>query len=256
MGRKVSILLLDSYETPTHFRRAIVKKVLLVVMMCCFAAAVWAAEAVDFTPKEKGWHLEKKEKNYHIYTRNVKGSDLFQTLMIGIMDATPAQCFSVVTDYNHFADFMPYFKYVHIIHTDKVSANETINYVFYFIDPPLLDARYYTLKLTDEKDPKGEKGAYLNKWDLVTKGIYHKTPESPGITKILHGKTGIETPQSEGYWLFQPLDGGKRTKTSFFAWMNSGGNIPHWIANKANLVELPKTWGMIAKRAAATKVKK
>ena len=251
---KVDVLAKDSNMSLK--KEGMMKKVFLIILVCCFAAVVSAAENVDFTPNEKGWKLRKSKEDYHIYTRNVGKSELFQTLMIGIMNATPAQCFSVVTDYNHFADFMPYFKYVHIIHTDKVSANKTINYVFYFIDPPILDARYYTLKLIDEKNANGRKGVYLNKWDLVTKGIYHETPESPGVMKVLHGKTGIETPQSEGYWLFEPIDGGKRTKTSFFAWMNPGGNIPHWIANKANLTELPDTWKMISKRAAATQVGK
>jgi len=168
---------------------------------------------------------------------------------VGVLNAKPAYCFDVVGDYEHFPDFMPYIHYTKKVHSQTVDDKKTINYVFFYLSPPMVSYRYYTIKLTDEREPDGKSGWFRSQWKLE-KGKYRKTPDDADIKK--HIKRGwqkpIETEINEGYWLFEPLENGNKTRVYYYVWTNPGGSIPLWIANKANTVALPDLWNALKKR--------
>ena len=55
---------------------------------------------------------------------------------------------------------------------------------------------------------------------------------------------------NDGSWTLEPLDGGKRTRATYYLYTDPGGSIPSWIANKANTMALPDLFEAIRKRAA------
>lgn len=222
----------------------------------CLAVASFSSGAfgddVSLAPPGTGWEeASGGRKNLKIYTRDVDGSDVKEVIMIGVGRFSPKQAFSVAVDYKGFPEFMPYVEYTQVVHTDKESDNRTVNYVFFYVKAPLVDARYYTLRLVDESDESidGVAGSYRSKWDLVTDGLYHETPGSPDIQAgTMKDKTGIETTINQGYWLFQPADDGTKCKVSYYVLTNPGGSIPHWIANEGNSIALPAVWDALTKR--------
>ncbi len=189
----------------------------------------------------KGWECEKKEKSLRIYTQEIPGKDIPKVQMVGIINASPKQVFKVVTDYKNFKKFMPYIDLSHVIHSERVNAHTSVHFVFFLVNPPFIDARFYTLKLTDDSDETidGKAGSYRSKWDLVTKGVYHETPKSPGIKRLMHEDGAVETRINQGFWLMQPLDGGRKTRVIYQVLTDPGGSIPHWLANKAQMKTLP-----------------
>ena len=228
-----------------------------VLIMLCVSAQVPAAED-PLAAVGKGWKCEKKDSNLRIYVHEIPGKDVPKVQLVGIVDASPKQVFQVVTDYAHFKDFMPYVDVTHVIHTERVNKNTAVNYVFFFVNPPVISGRYYTLKLTDESNVslEGKAGSYRSRWDLVTRGVYHETPESPGIKNLVHDKDAVETRGNQGFWLMQPLDGGKKTRVIYQVLTDPGGSIPHWIANKAQMKTLPDLLDTVVKRVKDPKHKK
>ena len=55
---------------------------------------------------------------------------------------------------------------------------------------------------------------------------------------------------NEGSWTLEALDGGRRTRATYYLYTDPGGSIPKWIANKANTMALPDLFEAIRKRAA------
>jgi hypothetical protein len=204
-----------------------------------------------------GWQVEKKSDTFRIYTQPIPGKDVPMVQVVGIVDAPPQSVFQVVTDYAHFEDFMPYMEVCHVIHTEQIDPHTRVNYVFFFVNPPLIAGRFYTLKLTDQSDEtiEGVAGSYRSQWDLVTNGVYHETPESPGIQQLVHDKDAVETRNNQGFWLMQPLDGGQKTRVIYQVMTDPGGTIPHWVANKAQMTTLPDLFSTISNRIQSTKSK-
>ncbi|MEW5736497.1 MAG: SRPBCC family protein [Thermodesulfobacteriota bacterium] len=217
--------------------------VLLVVTFFFAAAPAWSQDL-----EAQGWKKRSRGKDYETYMRMVSGSETAEVLMEGTAPFTPEQCFGVVTDYAGFPQFMPYIKYAKVLAEEKTSDKVTTRYVFFFVEVPLLSPRFYTLKLTDEKDPDGVAGAYRSAWELE-RGRFRKTPGDSlfgGVMKNVGD--AVETEQNRGYWLFTPEQGGKASRVSYYVWSDPGGDIPSWIINKANTVALPELWKALNRR--------
>ncbi|MFC1853831.1 SRPBCC family protein [candidate division CSSED10-310 bacterium] len=223
----------------------------LFLIICCGTPLF----ASDLSPGDASWIKSGDKGEFKTYYRDVKGSGTREVLMVGIIDAPPARCFKVVGDYEAFPKFMPYIQFTKVINSEKKEENKTINYVFFFLSPPMVSYRYYSLRLVDEKQVDGKPNTFRSKWTLVTKGPYRKTPTDADIKKHLKSswQEPIETSFNEGSWLFEPLENGQKTRVKYYVWTNPGGSIPNWIANKANSVALPALWKALKKRLKHTK---
>jgi ribosome-associated toxin RatA of RatAB toxin-antitoxin module len=203
---------------------------------------------------EPGWVEDSHTDDYRAYTQDAPNGDIRKVLLIGSLAARPKDCFSVITDYESFPDFMPFVQYTKLLDSKKIDGNTTISHVFFFLNPPMIANRFYTIALVDEMDPDGINGAFRSKWTLE-KGPFRKTPDDPQIKG--HVKWGFKTPIeaifNDGYWLFEPLEDGSKTKVSYSVWTNPGGLIPATIADKANAIALPKIWAAFKKRLAEKK---
>jgi len=202
-------------------------------------------------PAGEGWKKvsEASGKNA-VYARDQAGSDIQALLEIGILNYTPKEVFDVCTDYGHYQEFMPYAKFSHIVHVEKPKKGERISYVYYFLKPPLISPRYYTLCYKDEMNItyKGIPGCYLSTWDLVKDGVYHTTPDSPGVNQVEHKSGAVELEKNAGWWRFEPVGGGKKTRMVYYVVMSSGGNLPHWVQNKAQKTSVKSIYDAINDR--------
>lgn len=221
-----------------------------------FAGLFTAAAAYDLSPPEESW-VEKSDKGeFKTYARDVEDSDTSEVMMIGVMNEPPAKCFAVVGDYGAFPEFMPYIEFSKVIHSEKIGDGKTVNHVFFYLSPPLVSSRFYTLKLTDEENADDRAGTFRSQWRLDDgsgESSFRRTPDAPEFGGKL--KSAVETTFNSGYWQFEPLEDGKKTKVTYYVWTNPGGSIPSWIANKGNTVALPNLWEAVKKRLKNTKYK-
>jgi hypothetical protein len=220
-----------------------------IFLIVCLAAPAVAGNL--FSPPGEGWTEKSGTDEYKTYARNVTGSDTKEVVMVGIMNVAPKACFDAVGRYEEFPQFMPYIKFSKRVHSEKVNEDKTINHVFFLISPPLVSARFYTLRLEDEANADGKPGVYRSTWDLE-KGEYRKTPMDPDVKDAVKNPEGaIETPFNKGYWLFEPVENGKKTRVTYYVWTNPGGAIPTWMANMGNTIALPKLWSALKSKARA-----
>ncbi|MEW5736498.1 MAG: SRPBCC family protein [Thermodesulfobacteriota bacterium] len=223
---------------------------ILSLFLVCFLLllAIPAPQARAQDPGGEGWVKRSNGKTYNTYRRDAPGSDNAEVKLVGEVAASPAQVFAVVTDYAEFPQFMPYIDYTRVIAKDQASPTENIFYVFFYVEPPLISPRYYTLKLTDEKDPDGDTNAFRSAW-VQENGKYRLTPADPSLQgKLKDTGDAVETRFNRGCWYLRPMPGGSGTQVTYYVWSDPGGSIPSWIANKANTVALPKLWDALAAR--------
>lgn len=209
------------------------------------------AAGAGLSPTEPGWKEVGSTDEFKAFYQDSEEGQTRKVLMIGIMDATCEEMFSVVTDYDRFSEFMPYVQFTKLLATEKVDENKSLSYVFFYLNPPMITNRFYTIELTDETNAGGMPGAYRSRWTLAP-AEKRVEPDSPEIRR--HVKIGfkhpVETAFNEGYWLFEPVEGGRKTKVSYYVWANPGGMIPAQIADKANAIALPKLWNAVKARVA------
>lgn len=199
-------------------------------------------------PGGPGWEKRSNGKNYNTYMRQAPGSDTAEMKLVGEISAAPAQVFAVVTDYPAFPQFMPYMDYTKVIDKKEVNDKENIYTVFFYVKPPFISPRYYTIKLTDEKDPDNIAGAFRSAWEQDN-GNDRLTPSAPSLKgKLEDADEAVETKFNRGCWFLQPGPGGKGTQVTYYVYSNPGGSVPSWVANRANTVALPKLWKALVER--------
>lgn len=213
------------------------------------AAIAMSASEIDLSVHEPGWIEAPGAHEFKAYYQDSEEGDTRKVMMVGVVNARPRDCFSVVTDYDRFGEFMPFVQFTKLLHSEKADPKKTLNYVFFYLNPPMIANRFYTIELTDEKDPGGKEGAFRSRW-VLHNGAHRKALDDPLIRKHVKPsfKTPVETTFNEGYWLFEPMDDGKHSKVSYYVWTNPGGSIPAKIADKANAIALPKLWTALKNR--------
>lgn len=203
----------------------------------------------EFAPSEPGWKEDVKSDDYKTFYQDSAGGETRKVLLLGILNAGPEACFALVTDYERFGDFMPFVQYTKLIDSERVNDDTVRNWVFFYLNPPMVANRFYTIELVDERNVDGRLGVYRSRWTLDQSGR-RKTPDDRDIKPRIRGgfKKPVETPLNDGYWLFEPLEGGRKTKVTYWVWTHPGGSIPPGIADKANAIALPKLWTAFVER--------
>ena len=192
----------------------------------------WERKEFECARPEKGCRIQKCcEYGFGVWTREKAGTDVKEVKAVGEIDAPPATVFEIVTDYEHQKGNLPY------VEDHKVFSRTENEVVFWTVaDFPMVSRRDWVLKSKFEKNFDG--GKYRASWEPAL----HKDapPPAEGIVRLK-----INT----GSWTLEPLDGGKRTRGTYYLFTDPGGSIPSFIANKANTKALPDLFEAIRKRA-------
>ncbi|MBS2024805.1 MAG: hypothetical protein JST92_20610 [Deltaproteobacteria bacterium] len=182
----------------------------------------WERKEFECKRPEKGCRIPTCcEYGFGVWTREKEGTSVKEVKAVGEVDASPETVFNFVTNYENQKGNLPY------VTDQKVFSRTDTEVVFWTTaDFPLVSARDWVLKSTFKKNFDG--GKYQASWAPID--LKEAPAPKDGIVRLKI---------NEGSWTLEPLDGGKRTKATYYLFTDPGGSIPGFIANKANTQALP-----------------
>lgn len=168
-----------------------------------------------------------------VQNRSRGDSDVKEVRGLGSFDAPPWIIKNVVDDVGRYAEFMPYTKVAQVLAT-----GEGFIVSYQRLAVPLASDRDYTIRIFDEsiEDTQG-RVIWKNRWSQAN----HLGPKADDdIVRIA---------VNEGYWQLEDLDGGKRTKVTYYVYTNPGGAVPTFMINAANTQAVPDLFRAVATAA-------
>lgn len=207
------------------------RRIARVASMLVAAALPCAARAAD-PVAPAGWTEASRNKDVTIYYQESERAQARAYRAVGEADVTPEAAFKVIQDIENFSKFMPFTKESRIL--KRLSTTEFIAYQR--IAPPMIAERDFDIDVKHQFGCPETKGVYKSEWTT------HQNfePEKPGVVRM---------PIAEGSWVFEPLDGGKRTRITYTSLSAVGGSIPGWITNMSNESLIPNIFDSVRKRA-------
>ena len=199
----------------------------LAVALSLACATVCLADDVQPQP---GWKVDSRSGDVAIFYQENAQAHARAYQAVGDVDAPPGAVYAVVTDVPAHPRFMPFTTEAAVV--QRVSPQEVIAYEV--ISPPLISRRdaYFRIILTPGASP-------TTVWKSAWTAVPDYQPERSGYVR-LH--------IAEGTWLFEPLDGGARTRVTYTSLTNVGGSVPGWMANMSSSSVMRKMYGAIRKR--------
>lgn len=204
-------------------------------------------------PEESGWKLVLEENNLTAYNRDIPGTKLKEIKAIYTVNAPSWRVCEVVCDLDDYRNFMPFVLTSKVLKTETLSDGSKLFVVFHAIQPPLVSIRYNTLDLIRRDDFEKVKGRYKVEWkksestDIDWKDPLVKDSFSDDFAPP------IKVESNSGYWLLEPVEGGAKTKVTYYVKANPMGDLPPFLTRKANFIMLPKLRGAVSKRVGDSK---
>jgi hypothetical protein len=137
----------------------------------------------------------------------------------GLLNASPEACLAVVSSDDFFARTVPNVAEGRIV----ASEGDGVRWFYARINPPFVAARDYTMRIEVTQAPSPEGAVLRMAWRIDNA---RGPPPRPGTVRI---------EQSDGAWLFSPVDGGSRARVRYELSADLGGSIPRWLARRAQL---------------------
>jgi ribosome-associated toxin RatA of RatAB toxin-antitoxin module len=190
------------------------------------------AAALEASAPGPGWETARKSDDLVVFARENGASGTRDIFAVAEFGAGPEAVFRVVTDYAHYADFMPYVKEARVLERKSESRVS----VYAHISPPLVDDRDWAIDVTLTSGTAANGGVFKTEWTAIPDAV----PARDGVVRVRLNK---------GTWTLEPLDGGKRTRVTYKVSTHPGGSIPTWMANKSNTVAIPDLFKAVRKRA-------
>ena len=201
-----------------------------------FALALFAAssaQALDVKSPGPDWKEAYRTGELVIFTKDVEVGR--RIIAVSEVETPPEIVFNVLSDFEHYAEFMPYVEESRVL--SRRGDTEVITYAR--IAPPFVSKRDYPLKVTLTR------GSTLN--GDIFKVEWRPSPDSwPEVEDVVRVKL------NEGSWLAMPLDSGKRTRLTYTLLTDPGGLIPDFVVNLSNTVAIPELFLAVKKRSAET----
>jgi coenzyme Q-binding protein COQ10 len=179
-----------------------------------------------------GWEFIGETEGVRTYNRNAPGSSVREVLGQSVIDQPPDRVLAVISDYDRYADFMPYVR-----RSETLRKENGVAWVFQHLEFrffPISD-RQYTIKISDRASRPND-GFYCIEWTLDRE----KTPKQA---------TGITPAFNDGFWLLRPLEEGKKTDVRYFLHTDPGGWLFPWMINTANRQAIPAVIHAVQRRA-------
>ena len=186
------------------------------------------------------WKLSA-DGDVKVYTREHAGSDVREMKAVGLIDATPAEVWKAIRDYDGYTKNMPYTVEAKVL-TRSPGDKEILFYSR--LETPLVSSRDYIILLKDESDWKDGAGFMKVSWVAAPKEADAQAPEKKDVVRVR---------VNDGYWLLEPKENGTKTFGTYYVYTNPGGSIPSFIANSANDIAVPKVFDSIRKTTTAHK---
>ena len=159
------------------------------------------------------WQPVDGVKGFKLFQRDT-GEATREMLAIAVIDAPPYVVKNAIDDFDATTGRMPLMAEVKVLARAEGSA-----LVYNRTSAPLVADRDYTVRVTDDSfvRPDGET-IYVQRWQAAN----DQGPDAkPGVVRVS---------RTEGYWRLEPLDGGARTKATYFLVAQAEG-IPRQLAD-------------------------
>ncbi len=175
------------------------------------------------------WDEVKNADGLRVWARDVPGSNIREVKAETDVAVAPERVWEVLADIEHYTEFMPY-----VLEARVLAPHETGHFEYQRIDPPLVDQRDYTLRVTRTANPA--LGEWRHSW-------------VPANDRGPAAKNGVvRVTIAEGYWQLNRIDA-THTKVTYWLYTDPGGSIPAFVANKANTTSVPDLLGAVKHRA-------
>jgi uncharacterized protein YndB with AHSA1/START domain len=197
-------------------------------------AAAAPALALEAASPGPGWVEAKKSDDLIVFARENGAVGTRDIVAVSEFGAAPEAVFRAVTDYAHYADFMPYVKEARVLER----KSDTRVSVYAHIAPPLVDDRDWAIDVTLTPGSAANGGVFKTEWSPIPDAV----PVRSDIVRVRMNK---------GSWTLEPLDAGKRTRVTYRVSTHPGGSIPSWVANRSNTVAIPDLFKAVRKRCGA-----
>ncbi len=165
-----------------------------------------------------------------IYVRDQKDSGIREVRAIGEVDASPERVFAVLTDYDHYTEFMP-----HTVGSRLIRRQDDTVVVWGMVDPPIIARRDWVTESRLESDLPG--GVFRTTW--------HSAPElgPPPEDGVVPMRV------NNGSWTLEPIDDGARTRGTYEQASDPGGSVPSFIVRSASTKGVADLFEAIRRRA-------
>jgi hypothetical protein len=201
------------------------------VGLALFEISVLALGAHAFASDED-WSVASQTPEVVVYQRTRKGCALQEFKAVGTLEASPEVIKRVIDDVIEYPHFMPYVTEARVISSE---GGKRVSYQR--IAPPLVSDLDYTLRVSCETRSAPGGMCFCNRWETANE---LGPPEKRGVTRVKI---------SEGSWLLEPEDGGRKTHATYCIFSDSGGSMPKFVTNAASRTAIPKLFKSIQKQA-------
>lgn len=201
-----------------------------VSILAALALTFAAASASAAKPNPLPWEEIDDTDGMQVWARKVPGSNVREVKAETIVNLPAERVWAVLYDVSKYTEFMPY------LIKGKVlgPAGPDAQYEYQLIDPPIVDKRDYTLKVTVRQDK--EKGLYSRSW----------VPANDKGPKPIEDVVRVTI--CEGSWTVEKL-GSTSTRLEYRLYTDPGGSIPSWIADRANATSVPDLLNAVRQRS-------
>jgi hypothetical protein len=162
------------------------------------------------------WQAVADTPQGQIYHRDVAGSSLPETMIVTRLDAPPARVHALVTDYGHFAEFIPNVAESRVLL--QAGGRQWVFHHLHFAGP--VADRAYVIESTDAAS-RPQENYYRVEWELSDRDF-------PGS----EGQTGVSPHTFSGFWDLRPVERGRATEARYAVHSDPGGLIPDWLVVK------------------------
>ena len=197
------------------------------ILTACLLAVATARAADD----EKKWEVASRKTDLTVYERLRKGGDIKEFKAIGTIAAPPIAVRQVLDDVEEYPRFMPY-----VIEAKVLSQERGSRVTYQRLSPPIVGDRDYTIRVKFETQRGAEGMCYGSRWQAAND---LGPAEKKGVARVKI---------TEGSWLLEPIDNGRRTRATYALFSDSGGKLPAMIANTASRTAIPKLFESVRKQ--------
>jgi hypothetical protein len=177
-----------------------------------------------------GWQQVHDDDGIRVYTREHPGSSIREVLARTTVRTEAGALLALLTDFDRYTEFMPA-----TLERSELLAEQDGSYlVFQQLDLPLVDDRYYTIRLRSAADAAGA-GLRLS-WDLAGDG-----------RRARQGR-GSPVRVNRGFWWLKPGERAGETEAVYFVHTDPGEIWP-FVANMANRISVPEVVRAVRERA-------
>jgi len=179
-----------------------------------------------------GWHFVLERQGIRVYNRPWPGSPIPEALAYTVMRVSPERLYGVITDYDHFTEFIPYVTRSSILRHER----ETLLVHQHLHFPGPLADRHYNM--ASRVVSRQTENTFRVEWMLV-----------PETSETAQGEAGIVPTAFSGFWELKPAGNGATTEAVYAVHFDPGGALPAWLTTFAMNRYLPEVVDAVRAKA-------